>query len=76
MSQEILMPKIGFSVNEAKFIEWMVQDGEVVNEGDPLFSIETEKAIEEIPSPVSGVVKQIAVPDEDYEVGAVLGTIE
>ena len=76
MSQEILLPKIGFSMNKAKFIEWLVEDGATVNEGEPLFAIESEKAFEEIPAASSGVVKHQAVPDQEYSVGDVLGTIE
>tara|TARA_B110000503_G_C7098082_1_gene392550 strand:- start:288 stop:518 length:231 start_codon:yes stop_codon:yes gene_type:complete len=76
MSQEILLPKIGFSMTSAKFVEWLVDNGAEVKEGAPLFAMESEKAVEEIPASTSGVVRQVAVPDEEYEVGAVLGTIE
>lgn len=76
MSNEILLPKIGFSMNKAKFIEWLVDDGASVNEGEPLFAIESDKAVEEVPAAASGVVKQTAVPDQEYTVGDVLGTIE
>ncbi|NIB38874.1 dihydrolipoamide acyltransferase [Pseudomaricurvus alkylphenolicus] len=76
MSQEILLPKIGFSMDRAKFVEWLVDNGSEVKEGEPLFAIESEKAVEEVPAATSGVVKHVAVPDEEYDVGAVLGTIE
>lgn len=75
MSQEILLPKVGFSMTSAKFVEWLVADGAEVKEGDPLYSFENEKAVEEIAAPASGVVKQTAKPEEEYDVGAVLGTI-
>lgn len=75
MSQDILLPKVGFSMTDAKFVEWLVDDGAEVKEGDPLFAIENDKAVEEIPAPYTGVVKQIAEPDQEYEVGDVLGTI-
>lgn len=76
MSQEILLPKVGFSMSNATFVEWLVEDGSHVEAGQPLYSIENEKAIEEIPAPTSGIVIQKAVVDEEYDVGAVLGTIE
>lgn len=75
MSQDIQLPKIGFSMTRAKFVEWLVNDGVEVKEGDPLYAIENDKAVEEVSAPASGVIKQTAVPDEEYEVGAVLGTI-
>lgn len=75
MSQDIQLPKIGFSMTSAKFVEWLVDNGTEVKEGDVLYAIENDKAVEEVPAPASGVVKQTAVPDEEYEVGAVLGTI-
>ena len=76
MSQEILLPKFGFSMTSAVFSEWLVADGAEVKEGEPLYAIENEKAIEEVPSPASGVVRQSAEAGEEYDVGAVLGTIE
>lgn len=75
MSQDIQLPKIGFSMTSAKFVEWLVDDGAEVKEGDVLYAIENDKAVEEVPAPASGVVKQTAVPEEEYDVGAVLGTI-
>ncbi len=75
MSQNILLPKIGFSMTGATFVEWLVDDGAEINEGDPLYAIENDKAVEEVPSPASGVLKQIAKPEQEYEVGDLLGTI-
>ena len=76
MSQEILLPKIGFSMTQGKFVEWMVDNGVEVTEGDVLYAIENEKAIEEVPAPGSGVLKQVAQPDDEFEVGDVLGYLE
>jgi len=76
LSYEILLPKIGFSMNEAVFAEWIVADGATVNEGDPLYSIESDKSTQEIDSPASGTLRIKAVPGETYQVGEVLGEIE
>ena len=76
MTTEILIPKLGFSVNEATLAEWMVADGASVNAGDPLFSIETEKAVEEIPAPCSGTLKILKSVGETYALGTVIGVIE
>ena len=76
MSTEIKLPKIGFSMTQAKFVEWLVDEGADVKEGEPLYAIENEKAVEEVPAPGSGKVKFVAEADEEYEVGAVLGFLE
>src|SRR3990167_7937602 len=36
MTTQIILPKLGFSVNEAALVEWMVDDGAAVKKGDPL----------------------------------------
>ena len=76
MSTEILLPKIGFSMAQARFVEWLIEDGAEVAAGDTLYAIENEKAIEEVPSPGTGKLKQVAKPDEEYQVGDVLGYLE
>jgi pyruvate/2-oxoglutarate dehydrogenase complex dihydrolipoamide acyltransferase (E2) component len=75
MPTQILLPKIGFSMNEGTLAEWLVQDGAEVTEGQPLYALETEKATEEVESPASGVLKIIAQPGTLYQVGDVLGEI-
>ena len=76
MATEILLPKIGFSMNEGVLSEWLVTDGGEVKEGEPLFSIESEKSTNEVESPASGKLKVVAQPGETYEVGTLLGYIE
>ena len=76
MSYEILLPKIGFSMNEAVFAEWIAADGATVKEGDPLYAIESDKSTQEIESPATGTLRTRAVPGETYQVGEVLGEIE
>jgi pyruvate/2-oxoglutarate dehydrogenase complex dihydrolipoamide acyltransferase (E2) component len=76
MSYEILLPKIGFSMNEAVFAEWIVADGATVKEGEPLYAIESDKSTQEIDSPASGTLRISAVPGETYQVGDALGTID
>jgi len=75
MSTEILMPKLGFSMEEGVVAEWHVADGGTVTEGEPLFSLESEKSVEEIPAPASGRLKIIAPIGETLKVGTVLGEI-
>lgn len=72
---DILLPKLGFSVNEANLVEWMVADGTTVAKGDPLYAIESEKSVQEIDAPVAGVLKILKPAGEVYEVGTVIGEI-
>lgn len=75
MVTQILLPKLGFSMNEGKLTEWLVPDGAEVSEGQPLYSLESDKSVQEVESPASGTLKIIASIDETYEVGTLLGEI-
>lgn len=75
MAIEILLPKLGFSVNEALLAEWMVADGATVEKGQPLYAIESEKSVEEIDAPEAGRLKIFKPAGETYEVGTVIGEL-
>ena len=70
------MPKIGFSMEEGTLSEWLATDGAAVQAGQPLYSLESEKSVQEIEAPASGTLKIIATPGTIYKVGAILGEIE
>ncbi|WP_313441154.1 lipoyl domain-containing protein [Novosphingobium sp.] len=76
MAVEILLPKIGFSMQEGQVAEWLIADGAAVNEGEPLFSLEADKSTNEVEAPASGTLRIVAAVGETYEVGTVLGYIE
>lgn len=76
MATDILLPKIGFNMTEGVLAEWLVPDGAQVTEGQPIFSLESDKSTNEVESPAAGKLKIVAKPGETYEVGAVLGHIE
>jgi pyruvate/2-oxoglutarate dehydrogenase complex dihydrolipoamide acyltransferase (E2) component len=76
MATEILLPQLGFSMTEGVLAEWLKADGAQVKEGEPLFSLESDKSTNEVESPATGTLKIVATPGETYQVGAVLGTIE
>lgn len=75
MSMQILLPKLGFSVNEANLVEWMAADGATVAKGDPLYALESEKSVQEIEAPVAGVLKILQPAGSVYEVGTVIAEI-
>jgi pyruvate/2-oxoglutarate dehydrogenase complex dihydrolipoamide acyltransferase (E2) component len=76
MAVEILLPKIGFSMNEGQVAEWLAKDGDEVKEGQPLYSLEADKSTNEVEAPASGKLRIVAQIGETYEVGTVLGYIE
>jgi pyruvate/2-oxoglutarate dehydrogenase complex dihydrolipoamide acyltransferase (E2) component len=75
VATQVLLPKLGFSMNEAILAEWMVSDGAAVTEGQALYAIESDKSTQEIESPASGTLKIVAKVGEVYPVGAVLAEI-
>jgi pyruvate/2-oxoglutarate dehydrogenase complex dihydrolipoamide acyltransferase (E2) component len=76
MATQILLPKIGFSMNEGELTEWLAEDGAAVTEGQPLYSIESDKSVNEVESPATGKLKILKEKGGPYEVGTVLGEIE
>lgn len=76
MAVEVLLPKIGFSMNEGVLAEWLVEDGGQAVEGQPLYALESEKSTQEVESPASGTLKIVAQIGETYEVGTLLAVIE
>ncbi|KHK89103.1 biotin/lipoyl-containing protein [Novosphingobium malaysiense] len=76
MSAEVILPKLGFSMNEGVLSDWLVADGGQVNEGDPLFALESDKSTNEVESPASGKLRILKPTGETYAVGTVLGVIE
>lgn len=59
---KILMPKLGESVQEATITKWFVNEGDRIEEDNPVFEVATDKVDSEIPSPVDGIVKKILFP--------------
>jgi pyruvate/2-oxoglutarate dehydrogenase complex dihydrolipoamide acyltransferase (E2) component len=76
MATEIRIPKIGMSATSMTLTEWMFADGEAVQAGDVIYTIETDKTATEVESPAAGILRIIGVEGEAYPVGAVVGTVE
>jgi pyruvate dehydrogenase E2 component (dihydrolipoamide acetyltransferase) len=56
VATEIIMPKVDMVMETGTFVEWLKQEGDCVNKGDPLFIISTDKANIEIESPGDGIL--------------------
>jgi len=72
----VLMPQLGETVAEGTVAVWHRQVGDVVEKGDILLDVETDKAATEVPAPVAGTVSEIRVSTgETVDVGVVLAVI-
>jgi 2-oxoisovalerate dehydrogenase E2 component (dihydrolipoyl transacylase) len=59
----ITMPQLGESVHEGTIAKWLVKPGDKVVEFEPMMEVETDKVATEVPSPVTGVLKEILAAD-------------
>lgn len=69
------MPLLGDVMQEGTLVEWLQVDGEQVEAGQPLFSVETDKAVVEVQAPASGRLRQQVQPGDSVPVGASVGQI-
>ncbi|HLX46712.1 MAG TPA: 2-oxoglutarate dehydrogenase, E2 component, dihydrolipoamide succinyltransferase [Streptosporangiaceae bacterium] len=77
MAVSVSMPQLGESVSEGTVTRWLKKEGERVERDEPLLEISTDKVDTEIPSPAAGILRSIAVAeDETVAVGAELATID
>src|ERR671923_243823 len=73
---DVVMPQMGVSVSEGTITKWLKREGEQIEADEALLEISTDKVDTEVPSPASGVVTQILVPEgETVEVGTKLAVI-
>ena len=75
MTTQVLFPRIGFAMEEGTLAEWMLVDGDEVKEGQPLYALESDKSVQEVESPASGILKIFAKVGDVYKVGDVLAEI-
>lgn len=74
---EFTIPELGENISEGDLVRIMVSPGSKVSEGQPVVELETDKAVVEVPSTVTGTVKDIRVKEgEKVKVGQVIFTLE
>jgi pyruvate/2-oxoglutarate dehydrogenase complex dihydrolipoamide acyltransferase (E2) component len=71
----IRIPRVSVAVSEAELVELLVDTGDRVEEGSPLFSIATEKVEQEIEAGASGIVRWTGEVGNVYDIGAEIGLI-
>lgn len=77
MRHTVPMPKLGDTDDGALVLEWLVAVGDAVEEGAPLFTVETSKIETEVTAPVAGTLaEQLVAPDDEVGSGAPVAVIE
>ncbi len=72
----VTMPKWGIEMTEGTLTQWSVREGQPVTKGDPLLEVETDKIINTVESPASGVVRRIVAAAGDVKpVGALIAVL-
>ena len=74
---ELKMPKMGESISEATIINWLFQVGDTIDADETILEVATDKVDSEVPSPCTGVIKEILFQANDVvAVGTVMAIIE
>jgi len=76
MPTVLRIPKAAVSMQDGTLVEWLVVDGGPVDEGQPIYNLEIEKATMEVEAPAAGTLKQIGKAGETYKVGDTIGEID
>ncbi|TSA25045.1 2-oxo acid dehydrogenase subunit E2 [bacterium] len=77
MLVDVVMPKMGESIQEGKILRWMKKPGEKIAQDESILEISTDKVDSEIPSPAAGFLSKIIVPEgETVDVGTVIAVIQ
>ncbi len=76
MSIEVKIPAVGESISSGIVSVWHKKDGEQVQAGDPLFTLETDKVSTEITAEKAGLLQTIAAEGQEVKIGEVVATID
>ena len=76
MSINVTMPKLGMTMKKGKVAKWYKNEGDLVEKGEDLFEVETEKITNKVESPGSGILFQVVVPaGTTVPIGTILAVI-
>ena len=73
--KELKFVDVGEGITEGHIHKWMVKDGDSVKEDQTIVQVETDKAVVNVPSPISGKVKIVAQENTDVKLGDVIAYI-
>lgn len=72
---KLKMPKLAVSMQEGTILEWFVQDGDDVERGQKIYSIESEKAVMDVESPFAGKITLLVGTGSAMKVGTPIAEI-
>jgi 2-oxoglutarate dehydrogenase dihydrolipoamide succinyltransferase (E2 component) len=76
MATNVVMPKMGESINEGTILRWLKKEGDAVQKDEPILEISTDKVDTEVPSPVDGILlKILALEKQTVLVGEPIASI-
>ena len=76
MATDVIMPQMGFDMEEGTIVRWLKAEGDHVDRGEPIVEVETDKATVEVESFASGLLRRIVVTEGiTVPVGQVIGII-
>ena len=76
MSTEVKIPAVGESITSGVLSGWLKQNGDAVLDGEPIFSLETDKISTEVPSPASGTLQIMVAAGEEVKIGQLVAMID
>src|ERR1017187_5138103 len=77
MATEFKLPELGENIESGDLVRLMIKPGASISEGEPVMELETDKAVVEVPSSVTGTIGEIRVKEGDkLRVGQVIFTVE
>ncbi len=76
MAYEVVIPRLGLTMEEGSVVDWYKKDGEAVQVGEPMFSVETDKAVMDVEAPFSGLLYRLPeLPEGMQPIGTLVGYI-
>lgn len=76
MITRVVLPPLSETMIDGLIVRWYKREGDAVEEGEPLYDVDTDKATVEVSAPASGIIRRILVPAGDtVPIGALLAVI-
>jgi 2-oxoglutarate dehydrogenase E2 component (dihydrolipoamide succinyltransferase) len=76
MAIEVKIPAVGESITSGLLSAWLKKDGEIVKDGEPILTLETDKISTEIPAPGTGAIRIQVDAGQEVKIGQVVATID
>ena len=73
MATEVVIPKMGMTMEDGTLVEWLVPDGTAVTVGQPLFHMVTEKLDCDVEAEADGILRHVVAVDTTLDPGGVVG---